>query len=69
MLKCGEHVLHNMEVIKTIQQEDLENRLMRLITRDVFSENDVQQQRVKYMGLVQHITAMYSTEVADNPQE
>lgn len=70
MLNCGEHVLHHMDVLETIQQEDLDNRFKRLITKDLFNEKDVLQQRNKYMDLVERFSAVYSTaEMAENPQE
>lgn len=61
MLKYGEHTLHSLEVIKTIQEEDLPKTrpLERLIQMNEFSGKEIQQQREIFKDLVDTLADKY----------
>lgn len=62
MLKYGEHTLHHLEVIKTIQESDLANKeepLQRLIRWDTFEQSEIPTQRAKFKTLFKSFTDEY----------
>lgn len=59
MLKNGERVLQNLQVVNTIQPVDLQSGLSRLIGPESFTASDVQQQRTKFQRLVDDLVERY----------